>query len=132
MSDLAIGCHRATLKGDIPREVSPGLWGTYLTSEGSRKTERAALARYSSRGLTAMHKRLMKLEQIAMNPQMHPRTRVKNRPGRAIWQPQARALWIGSQPGINLNAATILKKLDECTAIIDAQLQAGMDARFIR
>jgi hypothetical protein len=122
----------ARLAGDIPRDVLPGLANTYLTSEGSRKTERDALNRFlKPKRLTPFHKRLLKLDQLATNPLLHLEMRVKNRPLRPIWQPMARAMWIASQPGIEMNTHAVRQCLEQCDAIIAASIRAGYDPSLL-
>ncbi len=132
MSDLAVRARNARLAGDIPKDVLPGLSNTYMTSEGSRKTEKDGLNKFfAPKRLTPFHKRLIKLDQIATNPLLHLEMRVKNRPMRAIWQPMARAMWIASQPGINMNTNHVRQCLEQCDNIIAASIRAGYDPSLL-
>ncbi len=132
MSDLAVRAHNSRLAGDIPRDVLPGLSNTFLTSEGSRKTEKDALKRIGGAPrLTPFHKRLIKLEQIAMNPKSHLDMRVKNRPARMIAQPMARCLWIASQAGVGMNAREVRMWLEDCDRVVSATIRAGYDPSIL-
>lgn len=132
MSELAVRAHRMELKDAIPAGVTPGLAGTVLTSEASRKTEKAALARCSRLPrLTKWQKHLIKLDHIATNPLLFLDMRVKNRPLRPIYQQMARAAWIASQPGVGMTTMKVFETLNRSSLIIAASIRAGHDPSIL-
>lgn len=129
MSSLAVRVHSKRLAGDIPRDVDPGLAGAYLTSEGARKTEDAALNRWVSvPSLSAFHERLLLLEVIALNPQLHKNVHVRNRPVRALHQEMARVLWIAGQPGVGIPAKEVREWLNNSSEVLKKRANAGLVA----
>lgn len=104
-----------------------GVGDTFKDSQKTRSTENDALAtRWPTQlRLSKFQKRLLLLDQIALNPKTYPEEQVHNRPARPINQPQARFLWIGSQPDMkHLNWKDIAAFFDQCEALIVAQLRA--------
>lgn len=132
LSELAVRAHRMELKDAIPAGVTPGIAGTILTSEASRKTEKTALARCNRLPrLAKWQKHLIKLDQIASNPLLHLEMRVKNRPARTIHQPMARAAWIASQPGVGMTTMKVFEALNRSSTIIAASIRAGYEPSIL-
>ena len=86
--------------------------GMIMQSFRSRVTENAALDNLLDTHsnvlseLTIVHKRLMVLERIAINPAAYPTARVQRRHSRGIPAGKERWNWISKQPDIQRHAIT--------------------------